>query len=255
MPHRALLLLLLLTSSLALAACGGKGGARSEPAELSGTQHVRMAHSLLRAGRTSEALAHVDQAVAREPDNATLHHLRGQIYFQTGRLDEAERAFRRVLELDPLFSDAHNFLGVVYTEQRRYAEAEQELRTTLADAAYPTPELAQLNLGLLYAEQGRDDDALRSYRQAVEINPKYYKAHYELAATLDRLGRLDEAARQYEVAAAGYRTSADYHYRLGLTYFRLGRKLEAREPLQRAVDLAPGSESAVLAQELLGMIE
>ena len=89
------------------------------------------------------------------------------------------------------------------------------------------------------------------HRRAVEIDPKYYAAHFQLASLLDRTNRLDEAASEYEVAAPGFRSSGDYHYRLGFVYFRLGRKDRARDSLRRAIDVAPGSRSAAKAGDLL----
>jgi tetratricopeptide (TPR) repeat protein len=111
-----------------------------------------------------------------------------------------------------------------------------------------------LNLGLLYAGQGRDEEAIDALRRALELNPKYYKAHYELASLLDRNGNLREAAREYEVASPDYLQAAEYHYRLGWVYFRLDNKDKARESLQRAITLGPGSFSAAKADELLQMM-
>ena len=94
-----------------------------------------------------------------------------------------------MLDLDPYYSDAHNFLGAVYQEQDRLADAEREYRRALENPAYPTPEKVYLNLGLLYAEQGRHEEAIDTLRRAVEINTRYYQGHFELAALLDRAGQ------------------------------------------------------------------
>ena len=239
-----------------LGACGGGRGAQpSDAAELSTASKARAAESFFNAGRISEALARMDEVLAEEPDNAALHHFHGQINFRAGRWNQAETSFNRALELDPLLTDAYNFLGAIYQEQGRADDAEQAYRRALADPAYPTPEKVYLNLGLLYKKQGRDQDALSELRRSVEINPKYYKAHFELASTLDRLGKLQEAAREYVVAAPGFRFSGDFHYRLGLAYFKLGQAHQAKESLRRAIDVSPGSESAARSGELLELIE
>jgi tetratricopeptide (TPR) repeat protein len=115
--------------------------------------------------------------------------------------------------------------------------------------------MVYLNLALLYSSQGRNVEAIESLRNSVEINPRFYKAHFELASLLDREGNLDEAAREYEVATPGYRTVGEFHYRLGFVYFRLGDKAKARDALERAIDVAPGSNSAAQAGELLKLMQ
>jgi tetratricopeptide (TPR) repeat protein len=238
----------------ALAGCGGPAEPRQAP-EVDPATKARVAESLFGAGRVSEALETIDEAIALDPDNPTLLHYRGTMLFRSGRLEEAEATFRRVLELDPYFADAHNFLGSVYAELDQPQRAEEEYRTALDSPSYPTPEIVHLNLALLYKRQGRDEDALRQLRTAVEIAPKYYRGYFELASLLDRMGKLDEAARIYQVAEPGYRGSADFYYRMGLAYFRLGEAQKSREALLRALDVAPGSESAARADELLKMLE
>jgi Tfp pilus assembly protein PilF len=248
------LVLLVTLGAAVLAGCGGSRPQPKEAPALDSKTLARQAESFLSVGRMGDALDSIDQAIALEPSRPRWHYMRGTILFQAGRYEEAEVSLERSLELDPYLTDARNFLGAICTQEKRWAEAEAHFRKALSDPAYPTPELVYYNLALLYAAQGRDDEALTQLRRAVEINPKYYQAHFELASTLDRMDRLAEAAQEYEVAAPGYRQSGDYYYRLGLAYFRLGEAFKARENLRRAIDVAPGSESAARAGDLLEMI-
>jgi len=236
-------------------ACGGTKPATTTAAAVDVATQARVAESLFNAGRVSEALAQMDRVIANDPDNSKLHHLQGTMLFRAGRYPEAERAFLRALELDPHYTDSQNFLGSVYSEMGRPDEAQRRYEIALKDPAYPTPEMVYLNLGLLYVRQGRDADAIAPLRRAVEINPRFHRAHYELAGVLERQGELAEAARLYEVAAPDYRSSAEFFYRLGLTYFRLGDRAHAQENLRRALDVAPGSESAARAGELLELLD
>jgi tetratricopeptide (TPR) repeat protein len=240
--------------------CGGRGAGSAEdkttlPRADEPAFKVRMAQSLMKAGRVGEALAELDEAIAKHPDNAPLRLHYGRVSFQAGRFPEAEAAFREALELDPYLTDARNYLGAVLQELGRYAEAEEQYERALEDHAYPTPELLHLNLGLLFLELQREQEGVDALRRAVEIAPKYYKAHFELAAALEQRGDYREAAREYEVAAPGYRTHGDYFYRLGYLYFRLGDEARARDNLSRVLQVAPGSESATRADDLLQMLE
>jgi type IV pilus assembly protein PilF len=245
----------LVLALLSASSCGGKQTSTTEPEDLSTPDKVRMAQSMMNAGRVGDALSLMDEALEGEPDNPGLWSFYGKFNFQAGKYDEAEKAFVKALEIDPYMTDAHNFLGAVYNEQGRPDEAEREFLIALKDPAYPSPQMVYLNLALLYGTQGRDEEAISNLRRAVEIDPKYYQAHFELASLLDRDGKIAEAAREYEVAAPAYRNVGDYHYRLGFVYFRLGEKAKARDSLERAIAVAPGSNSAAQADELLRMID
>ena len=236
--------------AVALSRCGARVPPKRDP-EVDTANKIRMAQAYLQAGRAREALDVLDKTILAEPANAGLRNFYGQVCFMTGRNDGAEAAFRKALELDPDMADAHNNLGALYDRSGRKDDAEREYRLALAAPAYPTPEKVLLNLGILYTSEGRDEDAIREYRRAVEINPKYFQAHFELASLLDRNGRLDEAVREYEVAGPGYQASGDYFYRLGFGYFRLGDRSKAREKLTRAIEVSPGSEAAAKSDDLL----
>lgn len=239
---------------VACAACAGGRPTQPPPIEHDKIYSIRMAKSLYGAGRVSEALAELDKAIRRFPDDASLYNLYGGYCLGAGRYDDAIPALRRALELDPYLTDAHNNLGTVYLELRDYARAEREFLQALEDPAYPTPEKVYLNLGLLYAEQGRNDKAVEALRRSVGIDPKYFKAHFHLASILERVGGLLEAAREYEVAEPAFRNDGEYWYRRGFAYYRLGEEDKARESLLRVLSVAPGSESAARADELLEVL-
>ncbi len=238
---------------LAVAGCGGRAPEKRDP-QSETARKMRIAQAYLGAGRNAEAIEVMNEAVREAPDNAGLRNFYGQVCFVAGRYADAEEAFRKALEIDPFLADAHNNLGALYDRMGRKDEAEGEFRRAIDDPAYPTPEKAYLNLGLLYTSQGRDEDAVRALRKAVEIDPKYYRAHYELASLLDKRGSLEEAVREYVVAAPDYQASGEYHYRVGFAYFRLGDRSRAREALQRAIDVSPGSEAAARSDEVLKLL-
>ncbi len=232
-------------------ACGPKDAKVEKAPEVTAQQRAQMAMSYMNAGRVSDALESTEAALAQEPDNPRVHFFAGQIYFRAGRYPRAEEAFLRSLALDPYLTDAHNYLGAVYQESGRPADAEKHYRAALEDPAYPTPEKACLNLGMLYGTQGRDEEALQMLRRAVEYDPKNHQAQFEQAVVLERLGRLDQAIRLYEVARPGYRNSGRYFYRLATAYVKAGRLNEARENLRLCLGVAPGSESAALCSDLM----
>jgi Tfp pilus assembly protein PilF len=239
---------------LALGACGSSKKSPEKNPTIEAGKQIRMADSYFRAGRVSESLDIIEKAVAADPKNASLRNFAGQLNFFAGRNADAEKHFHEALKIDAYMTDARNNLGALYDATGRKDLAEQEFKKALADNSYPTLEKVHLNLGLLYASQGRGDEAITEFRHGVEINPKFWRGHYELASALDKAGKLDEALREYEVASPDYKSNAEYHYRVGLAYMKDQQPPKAREHLTRCQELAPGSENASKALDLLKML-
>ena len=68
-------------------------------------------------------------------------------------------------------------------------------RAIEADPGYP---LAQFNLGNLYDEQGRLPEALEYYRRALALNPHYADAHFNLALLCERQGDTMKAVHHWK---------------------------------------------------------
>lgn len=254
-PTRPARFNVLLAAALAaaLCACAAPKAKPKDPASETAT-NIRLAESYFNAGKVNEALGILEKAAASQPTNAPLRSYYGQLCFLAGRNDEAEASFTKALELDPRLTDARNNLGAVYDATGRKDLAEKEFLKVLADPIYPSPEKAHLNLGNLYASQGRQPEAISQMRRAVEINPKFWRGHYELASLLDASGQIGESVREYEVAAPDYKGNGEYHYRIGLAYMKLNEQGKAKEHFLRCQELSPGSESASKAYDLLKMI-
>ncbi len=254
---RMIWLVLLLPVLLWVAGCGG-GSARKEAdkrvQDMDPESKVRLARSYFNGGKTGEAMRVLEEGLKEYPESVPIRNYYGQVSFLTGKLEVAEAALLEVLRLNPFMTDAHNTLGAVYQEMGRYNEAEKEYRLTLEDRSYSTPQKVYLNLGLLYKAQDRMEEAISMLRRAVETDPAYLQAHYELAGALEQTGNYREAAREYGVAEPAYRKSGEYHYRFGVVQMKLGNNLEAAEHFRKVIDVAPGSENSAKADKLLEVI-
>ena len=254
-PVRLQALVLLLTALVAASSSGCR--AAKAPVKDPATEtanNIRLAESYFGAGKVNEALSILDTAVASQPANAGLRNYYGQLCFLAGRNAEAEQAFLKALELDPRLTDARNNLGALYDATGRKDQAEKKFLEVFADTSYASPEKAHMNLGILYFSEGRRDEAIEHLRRSVEINPRFWRAHFELASVLDKVGLLEEAAREYDVAAPDYFRNGEYHYRIGLAYMKLKDTEKAREHFLLCQDLSPGSESASKAYDFLKML-
>lgn len=98
---------------------------------------------------------------------------------------------------------------------------------------------AQLNLGTLYADQGRDQDAELAYRRAIELQPQFIPAYVNMAQLLSSLGREQQGEGLLRRGLELNPQSAELEHALGLSLVRQKRLREALDTFARSVELAP----------------
>jgi tetratricopeptide (TPR) repeat protein len=103
--------------------------------------------------------------------------------------EDAPAAYLRALELDPSHSDAHVNIGRLLQEAGESAAAEQHYN--LALSAEPDNVLAAFNLGTLFEDMGRLDDAISAYKRASSLAD----AHYNLSRLYELVGEHGEALK------------------------------------------------------------
>ena len=69
----------------------------------------------------------------------------------------------------------------------------------------PEDPIPHFNLGVLMEEQGRREEAVHAYRQAVSRDPDFADAHCNLGLLLESLGRRQEAIAHLMAAREHYR--------------------------------------------------
>jgi tetratricopeptide (TPR) repeat protein len=98
---------------------------------------------------------------------------------------------------------------------------------------------AVLQHAITLHQAGELDDAIRAYREYLDVEPDSLQARSNLGAALARASRYDEAIAEYGL---GLRKSPDNPallLNLGLAYYKTGRHAEAAARFERAVSLSP----------------
>lgn len=163
-----------------------------------------------------------------------------------------ETLWTHVIKKDPRSSFAHYNLAREVARQGRRQEAIDHYREALRIRPYD-PE-AHNNLGLLLAVTGEFDASLAELRRAIEIAPQYAKAYFNLGRVLARQGDLDAAVENLEKALKLDPGEAEIHLALGTVLTRMDRSPEAGEQFKQAVRLKPdlAEAHAALARWLAG---
>ncbi len=185
----------------------------------------------------AQAVPEFQEAIRLQPDLADAHYTLGILYWQRGEFDKATEEMHQALATKPDYAEAHYTLGTVYKQQGKLAESATELKeairlqpefagahTTLAGvlrqlgdaqgAAAEAKEGARIassvnnlqaarvatNSGKRLLGAGDLDGAISQFRSAINSEPKYAAAHYELGLALIQQNEKDEAGKEFEKA-------------------------------------------------------
>lgn len=154
---------------------------------------LELAVGYFEQGQTTVALDEVKQAVAADPGYAQAHNVRGLIYMRLNNLELADESFRRALALNPGDPNVMHNHGWLLCQQGRHDEAMQRFVQALAHPTYGGRAKTWLTQGLCQARAGKADDAEYSLSRAYELDPAQPVTTYNLALLQYRRGDLVRA--------------------------------------------------------------
>ncbi|MDP6933097.1 MAG: tetratricopeptide repeat protein, partial [Myxococcota bacterium] len=246
------------------------------------TWRVRLAVLLVESyggRRHQEAAEELERALQRRPTHSELWYRLGVVYQALGDWERSQGAFGRYAEIDPMGLHAEDVqlrlralgrdgpdswsppaghrdvvpvseeaqgafrLARVYRDRGEWAEAEKELQRALELAPdWPLPLNLQATVAL---REGRPEDALRAWRESLELDPGQGTVVLQMGEHLLKSGAQHEARDILLRAAALGRVEA--HYLLADMHYRSGQLVQAQEQLQRYLEtsgLGPQREQA-----------
>lgn len=160
--------------------------------------HYNYGRACEEQGNHDGAIESYRRSVEIDPQNAAGWLNLGNLVLSDGNDAAAEDCYLRALDIDANIAVAHNNLGNLYNRQRRYPEAIERYEQTLA--LIPVFPETQANLAGAYAEIGEFEKSEEIYRKALEQSPDDAALHYNLGNTLQKLSRLDDALKSFSQA-------------------------------------------------------
>ena len=115
-------------------------------------------------------------------------------------LDEPEVAiahYERLLKRQPGMAAAHFNLALLCKKVKRYEQAAAAYAEAIRLGIDRVEEVYS-NLGVLYSDMRKRDQARAQYQRALEVNPVYIPALFNLAGLLEESGERQEAIALYE---------------------------------------------------------
>jgi tetratricopeptide (TPR) repeat protein/peroxiredoxin len=165
----------------------------------------------------------------------------GSIFFQRGYFDQAATSFQLALRDDPASAEACYGLGSAQLNLQKNTEARQSFeRAVKLHASYPdTLANAWNNLGLLDTKEGRTEEAIGYFQEALRSSPDHLIALNNLGNAYRLQKEWDKARRTFERSLRVSSGDADANYGLAMVFAQGDDPDRAYEYLQRALKSRP----------------
>ena len=161
---------------------------------------------------------------------------------QTGIYRNLETFWRTTLARNPDCWMAHNNLGLLLKKQGRIEEAMEQYHQAIQ--INPNFSEAQNDLGVVLAAEGRFDEAIENYRKAIQLDPNNFDALHNLGNALAHKGQFAEAIKNYYKALQINPNFSEAQNNLGVALVAKGRLNEAIANFRKAIQLDPNNFQA-----------
>ena len=145
------------------------------------------------------AISAYQTAYMLTPDDIDIYINMGSAFYDKEDYDNALAIYRKALELAPNNAKIHCNLGFLYWGKGDTEQALQEYELAIAnDKNYA---IAHNNLGVIYLDDlGRVQRSIELFKNAIQANPNYALAYFNLARATTIIGDKIEAAKLYQIS-------------------------------------------------------
>ncbi len=185
-----------------------------------------------------EALGHFRRALEIEPDHRNSLQGMASAYRALGRAEEALVGFRRLLQVAGTDTGASIAIADIEFGRGNFDIALETLR--MAEPTSEAPGLISNKMGEIRAEQGRLDEAMVLFDDAVEKNELFAKPYFNRAVLHEERGMIREAVADYEKSIELAPSYYHAQFNLGAVVGRMGDADRQQELWEAAIESNPG---------------
>jgi putative inorganic carbon (HCO3(-)) transporter len=166
-----------------------------------------------------------------------------------GAAEESIRSFERAAALEPVNPAIYTELGKLYLaladrqKAKEYFQKAQEKKPSYADAI--------IQEALVLEKEDILGEAITRLENLITKDPWNIEAHFQLGRLYYNVGRVDEAIRLFEAVALVVPKHSNALYSLGLAYVAKDRIQEAILAFERVLELNPGNQDVIQKLEIL----
>jgi Tfp pilus assembly protein PilF len=217
--------------------------------DLAGNYHVKSGIYHFDRDEYKQAADFLRKAIRDEPnltesDRKTARYYLTETYvrsaersYKKGDLEAAVRDFTRAAEVSPDYPDIRRRLGDVLHEMKRFDEAIEQYRHALSDNG--TFLEATVNLAFCQLHAGAVQEAVLTFRRALEIKLARFTAPFERGLRRLSEGMMDEAEDDLREAFLSAPDRFAQHYRIAMELLKEREHDKALEELEQALSINP----------------
>ena len=184
----------------------------------------------------------LEQALRAAPGDPNVLSVMAQWSILMGRPKDGEMYSRKVIAARPDLVTARLYLADALQAQEKLVQAARECRQAID--LEPNNYLAHYDLGIILDRQGLKQEAVKELRLSLAIKPDQAMAHSKIGWILMETHQLPEAVEEFTQALRFDPADAHAHKGLGVALFQLGDNEKAVEQFSEAVRVDPADAGA-----------
>ena len=200
------------------------------------------------AGDRDKSLSALSGLLEKNPNDASLHVLLGNLLYSQGTLGESAAHYRKALDIAPGMCQAWYKLGVCCVRMGKLSEALRAF-TQNVEGGCGTHIMSYYWIALINTFLGNDDKALESFSTLRRESPESLLANFFLAQLCMKRNEFTRALELLEELVRMSPDFAEAHFMMGQALAGLYRNFDAIRSFRRAVELNPEDKRAKLMLE------
>jgi tetratricopeptide (TPR) repeat protein len=208
--------------------------------------HLFLGSLLAEEGNRDEAIAHLTEAVRLRPKSSEALNALGEAYNRFDDPKAARESFEKAVTLNPKLAVAQSNLGAVLLQAGESSAAASHLDQAITLLGHsPDAADAQYLRAKIYSAESNFAKAAACLEQAVAIRPDFAEAWSDLGVARKAMLKDEEALRAFGRAVELNPKDPVAQYRLGAEYLRQDHPQSAIPPLEAAYRLRPDDQSTL----------
>ena len=174
---------------------------------------------------------------------------KGNQLYEQKKYTEALKEYRRVLAENPGIYEVHDKIGRCYYRLNDLENAIKAFKRMLEKEPHARDTL--INLSAIYLQKGNLEQGMKYFKQLDEESLKDHRTFYNIGVLLFNNNQMDMAIDYFKKCLTRNPNYPDAYFQLALAYLNKGDMEEAKINLKKIIEIAPESEKAALARDML----